>query len=253
MIEPALVMIPARMASTRLPGKPLAMIAGLPMIMHVWQRAMAADIGPVVVAVSEGEVAEPLKAAGACVVMTDPALPSGTDRIAAALAQYDPLRQYKLVVNLQGDLPTLDPGLISKVLEPFAHPGVQMATLVTPITREEEASNPSVVKAVVEFPPPAYGQGGKGRIGRALYFSRHIVPAGAGPLYHHIGLYAYRRKALEAFVALPPSMLELRESLEQLRALAAGFWLAAVEVDTLPLGVDTPEDLARARQILTKL
>jgi len=237
------VLIPARMASTRLPGKPLADIAGLPMIVQVWRRAMAAGIGPVHVACAEPEIAAAVRAAGGLAVETDPNHPSGSDRIAEALARIDPDRRFDVVVNLQGDLPTIDPAIVRAVAAPLVDPAIDIATLVTEITDPAEAANPNVVKAVVAFAPGA-------DTGPALYFSRNAVPAGPGPLWHHIGIYAYRRDALAQFVALPPGVLEQREKLEQLRALEAGMRIAAVRVDTLPLGVDTPADLARARAIL---
>ena len=237
------VLIPARMASTRLPGKPLADIAGLPMIVQVWRRAMAAGIGPVHVACAEPEIAAAVRAAGGLAVETDPNHPSGSDRIAEALARIDPDRRFDVVVNLQGDLPTIDPAIVRAVAAPLVDPSIDIATLVTEITDPGEATNPNVVKAVVAFAPGA-------DMGPALYFSRNAVPAGPGPLWHHIGIYAYRRDALAQFVALPPGVLEQREKLEQLRALEAGMRIAAVRVDTLPLGVDTPADLARARAIL---
>jgi 3-deoxy-manno-octulosonate cytidylyltransferase (CMP-KDO synthetase) len=237
------VLIPARMASTRLPGKPLADIAGLPMIVQVWRRAMAAGIGPVHVACAEPEIAAAVRAAGGLAVETDPNHLSGSDRIAEALARIDPDRRFDVVVNLQGDLPTIDPAIVRAVAAPLVDPAIDIATLVTEITDPAEAANPNVVKAVVAFAPGA-------DTGPALYFSRNAVPAGPGPLWHHIGIYAYRRDALAQFVALPPGVLEQREKLEQLRALEAGMRIAAVRVDTLPLGVDTPADLARARAIL---
>lgn len=237
------ILIPARMASTRLPGKPLADIAGVPMIVQVWRRAMEAGLGPVHVACAEAEIAAAVRAAGGMAVETDPNHPSGSDRIAEALARIDPDRRFDVVVNLQGDLPTIDPAIVRAVATPLADPAIDIATLVTEIHDPAEAANPNVVKAVVAFAPGA-------DTGLALYFSRNAVPAGPGPLWHHIGIYAYRRDALAQFVALPPGVLEQREKLEQLRALEAGMRIAAVRVDTLPLGVDTPADLARARAIL---
>jgi len=237
------ILIPARMASTRLPGKPLADVGGVPMIVQVWRRAMEAGLGPVYVACAEAEIAAVVRAAGGLAVETSPAHPSGSDRVAEALARIDPDRRFDVVVNLQGDLPTIDPASVRAVAAPLADPAVDIATLVTEIRDPREAGNPNVVKAVVSFEPDA-------RIGPALYFSRNAVPAGPGPLWHHIGIYAYRRDALAQFVALSPGVLEQREKLEQLRALEAGMRIAAVRVDTLPLGVDTPADLARARAIL---
>ncbi len=245
------VMIPARLASTRLPDKPLADIHGAPMIVHVWRRAMEAEIGPVVVAAAESAIVDAVEAVGGRAVLTDPAHPSGSDRIAQALNEIDPERGFETVVNLQGDLPTLEPAALRRVLAPLAEPAVDIATLAVEITRPEERSNPNVVKAAAAFPAAAPGGAA---ITRALYFSRAPVPwAGAAddlPLYHHIGIYAYRRAALERFVALPPGGLERREKLEQLRALEAGMRIDAALVDTLPLGVDTPADLDRARELL---
>jgi 3-deoxy-manno-octulosonate cytidylyltransferase (CMP-KDO synthetase) len=239
----ALVLIPARLAATRLPDKPLAPIHGEPMIVHVWRRAVAAGAGPVVVACADTPIARAIERAGGRAVLTDPALPSGSDRIHAALATVDPDRRHDAVVNVQGDLPTLDPALPGIALAALAASGADIATLVAPIARPEEADDPSVVKAVVAWPQ---GQGP----GRALWFSRARAPWGEGPLWHHIGLYAYRRAALERFVTLPPSPLERRERLEQLRALEAGMTIAVARVDTVPLGVDTPADLERARALL---
>jgi 3-deoxy-manno-octulosonate cytidylyltransferase (CMP-KDO synthetase) len=238
-----IVLIPARMASSRLPGKPLAAIAGRPMIAHVLDRAREAAVGPVAVACAEAEIAEAVRAAGGVAVMTDPALPSGSDRCFAALEALDPEGRHDVVVNLQGDLPTLDPAAIRAVLAPLADPGVDIATLVTAIHDASEATAPNFVKAAVVF-----GEGQ--RIARALYFSRLPVPYGQGPLWHHIGIYAWRRAALARFVALPPSGLELREKLEQLRAMEAGMTIACTPIDTAPFGVDTPEDLARARAVI---
>jgi 3-deoxy-manno-octulosonate cytidylyltransferase (CMP-KDO synthetase) len=242
-----IVMIPARLASTRLPDKPLADIHGQPMIVHVWRRAMEADVGPVVVACAEAAIAEAVTAAGGRAVLTDPAHASGSDRIFEALQAVDPEGRHDAVVNLQGDLPTLDPALVRAVLRPLAAGPTDIATLVVEIREAEERHNPNVVKAAVGF-------AGGSDIARALYFSRCPVPWDGGnaaqPLYHHIGIYAYRRAALERFVALPPSPLEQREKLEQLRALEAGLRIDVARVDTLPLGVDTPADLARARALL---
>lgn len=235
-----IILIPARMAATRLPGKPLADINGRPMIAHVIDRALEADIGPVVVACAEQEVADAATVAGAQGVVTDPALPSGSDRIMAALGEIDPDRKYSVVVNVQGDLPTIAPEAIRTALTPLDDPDVDIATLVAEITREEERDNPNVVKAVLAAN------------GRALYFTRATAPTGPGPLWHHIGLYAYRRDALERFVSLPPSPLEQRERLEQLRALESGMIIAAAEVDDPPLGVDGPDDLERARIMLAQ-
>ncbi len=237
-----LILIPARMASTRLPGKPLAEIAGLPMIVHVLRRALAAKLGPVVVATDSAEIAAAVDKSGGRAVMTRADHASGSDRIFEALGAVDPRAEAKIIVNVQGDLPTLDPAQIAAALGPLADPAVDIATLAAEITKPAERSNPNVVK-IVGTPV------GPSRL-RALYFSRATVPAGDGPLYHHIGLYAYRRRALERFVKLPASPLERREKLEQLRALEAGMRIDVAIVDTVPLGVDTPEDLETARAML---
>ncbi|PWC50747.1 3-deoxy-manno-octulosonate cytidylyltransferase [Azospirillum sp. TSA6c] len=237
------VVIPARMASVRLPGKPLADILGAPMIVHVLRRAMEAEIGPVVVACAEPEIARAVEAAGGTAVLTRPDHPSGSDRIFEALQLIDPEGRHDAVVNVQGDLPTIEPESVRAAFAPLADPEVDIATLVAEITREEERTNPNVVKAVLELPAGA-------RQGRALYFTRATAPTGDGPLYHHIGLYAYRRAALERFVSLPPSVLEQRERLEQLRALSNGMRIDAAVVDAVPLGVDTPADLERACALL---
>ena len=231
------------MASPRLPGKPLADIAGEPMIVHCWRRAVEADVGPVIVACAEREIADAVEAAGGTAVLTAPDLPSGSDRAAAALTALDPYEAYDAVVNLQGDLPTLDPAAVRAAYAALATEGVDIATLACPIRQEDERSNPNVVKAVIAL------QSGATQ-GRALYFSRATVPAGEGEHYHHIGLYAFRRAALTRFVALPVSGLEQRERLEQLRALEAGMRIDVALVDTVPLGVDTPADLERARALL---
>ncbi|MCY4395651.1 MAG: 3-deoxy-manno-octulosonate cytidylyltransferase [Rhodospirillaceae bacterium] len=239
----SLVIIPARLAATRLPDKPLATIAGAPMVIHVWRRAVEADIGPVVVACGDRAIADAVEAAGGEAVMTDPALPSGSDRVQAAAAIRDPDGGYGTVVNLQGDLPSIDPALIRASLAPLRDPAVDIATLVVPTADPAERDNPNVVKAVMSLPDGA-------AVGRALYFTRAAAPAGAGPVWHHIGLYAWRRPALDRFVGLPPSPLEKREKLEQLRALEAGMRIDAAVVGGVPFGVDTPEDLARARALL---
>lgn len=242
------ILIPARMASTRLPDKPLADIHGAPMIVHVWRRAMEAGIGPVFVACAEESIKAAVEKAGGKAVLTDPNHPSGSDRIFEALTKIDPTRDFDAIVNVQGDLPTLDPALIRRALDPLDEAAVDIATLAVEITREEERTNPNVVKAVAAFVP-----GGNG-IARALYFSRATTPGNAdgktGPHYHHIGLYAYRRSALERFVKLTPGILEQREKLEQLRALENNMRIDVALVDTLPLGVDTPAELDRARALL---
>jgi 3-deoxy-manno-octulosonate cytidylyltransferase (CMP-KDO synthetase) len=240
----ALVLIPARMAATRLPGKPLMDIAGLPMIVHVLRRAEAAGIGRVAVATDTPEIAAVVTAHGGEAVMTRPDHPSGSDRIHEALRRLDPGGEAEIIVNLQGDFPTIRTDNISDVLGPLADPAVDIATLAAEIHTEEESLNPSVVKAVGSPLGP--------RRLRALYFTRATAPWGDGPRYHHIGLYAYRRAALERFVALPPSPLERQEKLEQLRALEAGMRIDITIVDTVPRGVDTPADLETAREILAK-
>jgi 3-deoxy-manno-octulosonate cytidylyltransferase (CMP-KDO synthetase) len=238
------LLIPARMASTRLPGKPLADIAGQPMIVRVWARAVAAGLGPVVVAAGEEEIVHCVKKAGGQAVLTDPDLPSGSDRIWAALMAIDPKGNHDVVVNLQGDLPALDPGQLKTVVLALAKSGADIATLAAPIDNIADETNPAVVKAVVAWDADE-------RLGRALYFTRTTAPGGEGTLYHHVGLYAYRREALERFVALPPSPLESREKLEQLRALEAGMSIAVARVDEAPLSVDTQADLDRARKLLS--
>ena len=238
-----LIVIPARMAATRLPGKPLADIAGTPMIVHVLRRAEAAALGPVVVATDSPEIEAVVRKAGGRAVMTRADHGSGSDRVFEALGKVDPGRRAAIVVNVQGDLPTLDPSDITAAVALLADPGVDIGTPAAEITRAEERDNAAVVKVVGTPIAPA-------RL-RALYFSRATAPYGEGPLYHHIGLYAFRRAALDRFVGLPPSPLEKREKLEQLRALEAGMRIDVAVVDTAPLGVDTPEDLARARTMLS--
>lgn len=238
-----IVLIPARMASTRLPGKPLVEIAGLPMIVQVWKRGMEADIGPVLVAAAEQEIVDAVRDAGGDAVLTDPDHPSGSDRIFEALRIADPDGRCDSVVNLQGDLPALDPATIRAALKPLsADPGVDIGTLVAEIEDDAELQDPNAVKVVTAFADGA-------ETARALWFTRLPAPGGEGPHWHHIGLYAYRRAALERFVALPPSPLEKREKLEQLRALENGMRIDAARVDTIPLGVDTPTDLERVRAI----
>ena len=239
-----LVVIPARMASTRLPGKPLADIAGEPMIVHVMRRAQAAEIGPVVIATDSEVIAACVEKAGGRAVMTRADHASGSDRIFEALEAADPERRAEIVVNVQGDLPTLAPSDVAAAIEPLADPAVDIGTLAAEITRADERTNPNVVK-VVGTPI------GAKRL-HALYFTRATAPWGTGALYHHIGLYAYRRAALARFVALPPSALEQREKLEQLRALEAGMRIDVTIVDSVPLGVDTAEDLERARELLAR-
>jgi 3-deoxy-manno-octulosonate cytidylyltransferase (CMP-KDO synthetase) len=240
--DDVLILIPARLASTRLPGKPLADIAGEPMIVHVMRRAAAARIGAVVVATDSEAIAAAVEKAGGRAVMTRSDHVCGSDRIYEALEAVDPEHRAQIVVNVQGDLPTLAAPDIAAALGPLADPAVDIATLAAAITDAREGADPNVVKVVGT--PVA-----ENRL-RALYFTRASAPAGEGPRYHHIGLYAYRRAALARFVALPPSPLEQRERLEQLRALEAGMRIDVVIVAGVPLGVDTPEDLARARALV---
>jgi 3-deoxy-manno-octulosonate cytidylyltransferase (CMP-KDO synthetase) len=239
-----LVLIPARMASTRLPDKPLLDIGGMPMIVHVLRRAEAAQIGRVALATDAPEIAAVARAHGFEAVMTRPDHISGSDRIFEALEKLDSKREAEIVVNLQGDFPTIAPDNIRDVLPPLSDPEVDIATLAAEIHTEEESLNPNVVKAV--------GSPIGGRRLRALYFTRATAPYGDGPRYHHIGLYAYRRAALERFVSLPPSPLERQERLEQLRAMEAGMRIDITIVDTVPRGVDTPADLETARRHLSK-
>ncbi len=236
------IIIPARMAATRLPGKPLAEIGGKPMIVHVLRRAEAAEIGPVFVATDSREIATAVEQAGGRSVMTRSDHVSGSDRIFEASGLVGAAAPAEVIVNIQGDLPTIAPGDIKAALTPLADPAVDIATIAAEITAPGERTDPNVVK-VVGTPV------GASRL-RALYFTRASAPFGEGPLYHHIGLYAYRRQALERFVALPPSSLERREKLEQLRALEAGMRIDVALVGSVPLGVDTPQDLARARALL---
>jgi 3-deoxy-manno-octulosonate cytidylyltransferase (CMP-KDO synthetase) len=238
---PALIVIPARMAASRLPGKPLADIGGQPMIARVIERARLAGAADIAVAAAEPAIVAAAQAAGARAVLTDPALPSGTDRIHAALAQLDPDGRFDVVVNLQGDMPTFEPGLLTAALGVLeAMPNADIATLVSPGFDPVEQADPNVVKAVIA------GDGAL-PVARCLYFTRAQAPSGPGPVFRHVGLYAYRRAALERFVAAPPSPLELREKLEQLRALELGMVIGAGVVDSFPKGVDTPEHLEAAR------
>lgn len=244
-----IVVIPARMASTRLPGKPLANIHGQPMVVHVWRRAREAAIGPVVVACAESAVAIAVQAVGGRAVLTRPDHLSGSDRVFEAVQIVDPAGYHDVIVNMQGDLPTLDSRVLEVVLTVLAKPAVDISTVVAPLTDPCEATDPNVVKAVVGFTTSA----NPGAVARVLYFSRAAVPGGPGLLFHHIGLYAYRRAALAQFVAWPPSVLEMRERLEQLRALENGLCIKAILVNTVPLEVDTPDDLARARTALAQI
>lgn len=236
------ILIPARLRSTRLPEKPLADIGGKPMIAHVLARALEADIAPVYVACDDLRIKDAVEKAGGRAVMTREDHASGSDRIYEALSSIDPDKKFSIVVNLQGDIPTIDPATVRAVLNPLEDKSFDLATLACKITLEHEKTDPAVVKPVLAFKTA--------RLARALYFSRATLPHGEGDLYHHIGIYAYRRATLERFVALPPSPLELREKLEQLRALEAGMSIGVAVVDTVPLGVDTQEHLDRARQLL---
>ncbi len=239
-----IVLIPARMASTRLPGKPLADIHGKPMIVHVAMRAAEAGIGEVFVATDTEEILVAVQKAGFKAVMTRVDHVSGSDRIHEALGKADPSGKAKFIVNVQGDLPTIEQETIRAALKPLSDPAVDIATLAVEITDEADRTNPNIVKAV--------GTPLSKNHLRALYFTRATAPWGEGPLYHHIGLYAYRRTALERFVKLPPSPLEMREKLEQLRALEAGMRIDVAVVDAVPLGVDTPAELEKARAALAR-
>jgi len=238
-----IVVIPARMAATRLPGKPLADIAGVPMIVRVWRQAMLADVGPVIVAAAEREIAEVVERAGGRAVLTAPDLPSGSDRVFAAVESIDRHESYDVVVNVQGDLPAVAPACIRASVEVLAPTGADIGTPAAEIGDPADYDNPSVVKPIVSWDTT-------GVRGRALYFTRARAPSGEGPLFHHIGVYAFKRAALSRFVKLEPSPLEKREKLEQLRALEAGMTIAVARVDDIPLSIDTPEDLERARAML---
>jgi 3-deoxy-manno-octulosonate cytidylyltransferase (CMP-KDO synthetase) len=238
-----IVVIPARMASTRLPGKPLADIGGAPMIVRVWRQAMRADVGPVVVAAAEKEIVKAVTDAGGQAVLTDPALRSGSDRVHAALKLIDKKGAYDSAINLQGDLPAFDPEYLRTVMAALSAAGTDMATLAAEIRNPHDFDNPNVVKAVVAW-------NADGTRGHALYFTRSRAPHGEGALFHHIGIYAYTRPALAHFVELPPSPLEQRENLEQLRALEAEMTIAVARVDSVPLSVDTLADLEKARALI---
>jgi 3-deoxy-manno-octulosonate cytidylyltransferase (CMP-KDO synthetase) len=239
-----IVLIPARMASTRLPGKPMADLHGEPMIAHVWRRAVEADVGPVLVAADDPRIVDAIEAIGGRAILTQPDHASGSDRIFEAIGAFDPHGRHDVIVNVQGDLPTIEAGAVRAALGPLHDPSVDIATLATPITRAEERDDPNVVKAIGTEVAP-------GRL-RALYFTRARAPWGEGPLLHHIGLYAFRREALARFIGLAPSPLERRERLEQLRALEAGMRIDIALVDVAPLGVDTPQDLRRAHEVLAR-
>jgi 3-deoxy-manno-octulosonate cytidylyltransferase (CMP-KDO synthetase) len=238
----AIVLIPARMAATRLPGKPMADIHGTPMIVHVWQRAQTASLGPVIVAADDPAIANAVTDAGGEAILTRSDHLSGSDRIHEAIERYDRERRFDIIINLQGDLPAIEPGSIKAVLAPLMEAAVDIATLATEIRDAALGNDPNIVKCVGSQLPSGHL--------RALYFSRALVPWGGGPLYHHVGIYAYRRSALDHFVNLPASPLEKREKLEQLRALEAGMRIDAALIDSCPLGVDTPETLEQARVLL---
>ena len=237
------IIIPARMAASRLPGKPLADIGGKPMIRHVWERAMAADIAPVWVATDHEEIAAAIREAGGQAVMTRDDHPSGSDRTFEAVSRIDPDGRFDVILNLQGDLPEMDPDIAVTLLQAVRDGGAELSTLVTPASAEEAARS-QVVKAVVSW------QEGR-NLGRALYFSRAVIPHGDAQLFHHIGVYGWQRAALARFVALPPSPLETAEKLEQLRALEAGMKIAVAAIESAPAGVDTEADLAATRSRLS--
>jgi len=242
-LDTPIILIPARMAATRLPGKPLADIGGVPMIVRAWRQAVKAGVGPVVVAAGDAGIVSAIEAEGGRAVLTDPALASGSDRIHAALEAFDPERAYGIVVNLQGDIPAVVPETLKIVVETLIESGAEIATPVAPIVDPSDLANPNVVK-------PAVAWNEDGRTGRALYFSRAAIPSGEGESFHHIGIYAWRREALSRFVALPSSKLEVRERLEQLRAMEAGMTIAVARVDEIPLSIDTPADLEKARRLI---
>lgn len=241
--EHTLILIPARMGSSRFPGKPLALLAGQPMIVHVWQRAMQAGLGRVAVATDSDEIADIVRDAGGEAVMTRPDHESGSDRIFEACQSLDPDGKAEIIINLQGDLPTIAPEDLQAVLGPLHDPACDIATLASVITEPREITDPNVVKVVAPLSGP-------GSMANGLYFTRSTAPYGEGDYYHHIGIYAYRRAALARFVALSPSRLEQRERLEQLRALEAGMTIGVTCIDSFPLGVDTPADLERAERLL---
>jgi 3-deoxy-manno-octulosonate cytidylyltransferase (CMP-KDO synthetase) len=235
-----IVLIPARMAATRLPNKPLADIGGVSLIVRVLRQAEAAKVGPVVVAAGDAEIVAAVEAAGGRAVLTDPNLPSGSDRILAALRQLDPNGRHDVVINLQGDMPFIEPATIKACADVLARElNCDIATIVAPESSPADRENPNWVKAVLAV------RGGE-KAARALYFTRSVL-YGDGPVWLHGGVYAYRRKALERFTAEPPSPLEKRERLEQLRALEMGLTIYAAMLESAPMGVDSPEDLASAR------
>jgi 3-deoxy-manno-octulosonate cytidylyltransferase (CMP-KDO synthetase) len=238
-----LVVIPARMASVRLPGKPMADILGLPMIVQVWKRAMEAGVGRVLVAAAESVIADAVKKAGGDAIVTDPKLPSGSDRIASALKLRDVGRSIEYVVNLQGDLPTIDPLAVQRCLAGLGNRSVDISTIAARITEPADVANPNIVKAIAPLSDER-------EVAYARDFVREVGPEHEPPFWHHIGVYAYRREALERFISLPVSTREQNRKLEQMRALDNDMRIAVVKVDTVPLGVDTPADLEAARAAL---
>lgn len=236
------IIIPTRLASTRLPRKALEEIGGKSMIHQVMDRAKEANIGPVFVAVADEELYDSVLDAGGVPIMTDPDHPSGSDRIFEAFGKIGSPEQYDVIVNLQGDLPSIDPNSIKRVIDPLLNPAVDIATLANIIKNKKELKSESVVKCIASIAPGDH-------IGRALYFTRNPAPYGDGPFYHHQGIYAYRREALERFVSMEPGWLEQREKLEQLRALEAGMRIDVVIVDTPAVGVDTKKDLKAVRKL----
>jgi len=237
-----LIVIPARLAATRLPRKPLLDIAGTPMVLHVLKRGLEAELGPVVVAAADAEIAFAVENGGGRAVLTDPELPSGTDRVMAAVDEIDPGHRFDLVINLQGDMPEVDPRHLALATAPVVEDGCDIGTLVVATADAREVNDPNCVKAVVSFFDPAETRG------RALYFTRTAVPSGPGPVQHHVGIYAFRRDALERFCDLEPSALERRERLEQLRAREAGMSVGVRRIEAAPPGIDTPDDLEGARR-----
>jgi 3-deoxy-manno-octulosonate cytidylyltransferase (CMP-KDO synthetase) len=238
-----LIIIPARLSASRLPQKPLALIGGKPLVLHVLERGLEADIGRVIVACDDEKIASIVKNAGGEVCLTDPSLPSGSDRVYAAATIIDPEEKYDVIINLQGDMPFIDPQVIKYSFEPFQNETVDIATLAVKLTDEERKKNPSIAKI-------AMAEGNHPEIRRALYFSRSVIPYGAITHYHHVGLYSYRREALKTFVHHPPSPLELVEKLEQLRALEAGLRIDVRIVDAVPFEVNTPEDLEESQRLV---
>lgn len=238
-----LIIIPARLAATRLPNKPLADIHGKPMIIHVWERAKEAAIGRVIIAAGDQAIVDVITAAGGEAVLTDPGLPSGTDRVHAAAQLIDPAATHQIVINVQGDLPNINPHVIRDTYQALAGGAADIATPVVLVPHDEDKQNPSVVKAIAEMPPGVLTT-------RAYYFTRCPAPHGEGPYLHHLGVYAYRREALNNFVTAPPSQLEMRENLEQLRALALGMRIDITLVNDIPQSVDTPADLEAARALM---